>query len=229
VATEALPPGAGDNRAAIGCLAPAWEPVQERSRSNRPAWMYSGRRVVLIEDVLTSAPLTGGGSLRGGRYCAPKRRQVDVWCSPGVWDTHNAPYNGRISDNRARMTASENNTPVRAAAIARRQIAVSAEAAFTDRLETDAAYREQMFQRAGVGTTFRQISSASLCRRRDELYRSNAGRQARGMLADERVGAMSTIKPLRRHGADGAPPSAEPSLARASGDPTRPRRQGATT
>ena len=113
------------------------------------------------------------------------------WYSPGLWTPTKLPYNPVILEAERDMTAAIEiyTRPGCGYCTAAKSLLTRKNATFTElNVATDPAYREQMYDRAGEGTTFPQIFIGTThvggC---DELYALDRAGKLDAMLAGEKT------------------------------------------
>src|SRR6202040_3332607 len=126
-----------------------------------------------------------------GRCCAPKRRRSTCWCLPGLWTAIKRTYNRSLFEQTERdMAAIEIYTrPGCGYCTAAKSLLTRKNAAFAEfDAAKDPTLRQQMWDRAGAGSTFPQIFIGELhvggC---DELYALDRAGKLDSLLAGEKA------------------------------------------
>src|ERR1700730_16912726 len=132
-----------------------------------------------------------------GRFCRRKPPRSTSWCSPGLWIVPALPYNWHFPHrNRDRrperdMTAGIEiyTRPGCGYCSAAKSLLTRKKAAFTEHdVAIDSTLRQQMWDRAGAGSTFPQIfigeSHVGGC---DELYALDRAGKLDSMLAGDKA------------------------------------------
>src|SRR2546425_3923343 len=123
--------------------------------------------------------------------CAPRPRRSMCWYLRGLSTPTGLPYSSNTSEPERDMTAIEIYTrPGCGYCTAAKSLLTRKNAAFTElNVANDPAYREQMYDRAGAGTTFPQIfigpTHVGGC---DELYALDRAGKLDGLLASDSAG-----------------------------------------
>src|ERR1043165_3907753 len=123
--------------------------------------------------------------------CAPRPRRSMCWYSRGLWTATGLPYNSNPCESERAMTAAIEiyTRPGCGYCTAAKSLLTRKNAAFTElNVAADPAYREQMYDRAGHGSTFPQsfigTTHVGGC---DELYALDRAGKLDALLAGEKA------------------------------------------
>src|SRR5262249_46871936 len=129
--------------------------------------------------------------LARGRCCAPRRHRSTSWFSPGLSMPPGLPYNQQSSSTETDMSAAIEiyTRPGCGYCSAAKSLLTRKKAAFTEYdVAKNASYRQEMYDRAGVGSTFPQIfigeTHVGGC---DELYALDRAGKLEALLAGEKA------------------------------------------